>query len=80
VRASPSPHALCTPYTGVGSGLWAGSVCLRPRWAKPSGSMAGPHRPSAYCVLIGRAQFRPDGRLKIEFFLFLFRFQFKFQL
>jgi hypothetical protein len=73
VRAAPSPRALCAPSAGVDSGLWAGSARLGPRWAKPSGSMAGPRWPSACCALVGHAQFRPDGRLKIEnSFLFLF--------
>jgi hypothetical protein len=81
VRTTPSPRALCAPSVGVGSDMWASSVHLGPRQAKPSGLVAGPHRPNAYCVLIGRAQFRPDGHLKIEnSFPFLFRFQCKFKL
>jgi hypothetical protein len=73
VRTPPSPHALCAPSAGVGSDMWVGSTCLGPRWAKPSGSVAKPHRASAYCVLADRAQFWPDGRLKIQnSFLFLF--------
>jgi hypothetical protein len=72
VRAPPSPRALCAPSAGVGSDMWASSARLGPHRAKPSGSMARPHRSSAYCVLAGRAQFRRDGRLKIEFFHFYF--------
>jgi hypothetical protein len=73
MRALPSPRALCTPSAIVGNGMWAGSARLRLRRAKSSGSMAGPHRPSACCTLAGRAQFWPDGRLKIEnSFLFYF--------
>jgi hypothetical protein len=66
VRSPPSPRALCAPSTGVGSDMWAGSARLGPRRAKPSGSVVGPRRLSAYCVLAGRAHFQPDGRLKIE--------------
>jgi hypothetical protein len=81
VHAPPSPRALCAPNAGVGCNMWAGSTRLRPRQAKPSGSVAGPHRLSAYCVLTGRAQFQPNGRLKIEnSFPFLFQFQCKFKL
>jgi hypothetical protein len=70
VRAPPSSCALCAPSAGVGSGLWGGSACLGPHRAKPTGFMVGPHRPSAYCMLVGRAQFRPDGHLIIFYFYF----------
>jgi hypothetical protein len=66
VRALPSPRALCTASVGVGSGMWAGSAPLGLHQAKPSGSMAGPHRLSACCALTGCAQFWPGGRLEIE--------------
>jgi hypothetical protein len=80
VHTPSSSRALCAPSVGVGSGLWSGSARLGPRCAKSSGSMAGPHRPSECCALAGRAQFQPDGHLKIEnSFLFLFRFQFQFK-
>jgi hypothetical protein len=66
-------RSLCAISVGVGSGLWAGSTRVGPHRAKPSGSVAGPRRVSACCVLASRAQFWPDGRLKMEnSFLFLF--------
>jgi hypothetical protein len=81
VHALLSLRALCASSAGVGSDMWAGSARLGPRRAKPFGSVAGPHRLSAYYVLAGRAQFRPDDCLKIEnSFPFLFQFQCKLKL